>query len=115
MLTLKRARTKTVDALNLIRANDDVLEGGAVLELEDRVGGPALLLPGALDAAAVGFQTTVESARDDLGFLVRHGALGGRDVEAVAALDELGGRRGGGADGEGAEDGGGEDAEGWHC
>jgi len=71
-----------VDALNLVGTNDDVLEGGTVLELEDGVLVTALSLASALDTTAVGLHAAIEGAGDDLGLLVGDRALGGGDVEA---------------------------------
>ena len=104
-----------MDALDLVGTDDDVLEGGTVLELEDGVLVAALSLASALDTTAVGFEATVEGALDRLGRLVGDGALVGRDVEAEAALNDLGSRSSRGADGESAEKGGSDGGEGRHC
>jgi hypothetical protein len=114
-LTLDGAGAQAVDALVLVGADDDVLEGAAVGDLEDGVLGTALGLATALDAAAVGLHATIKGALDDLGVLVGDGTLGGGDVEAEGALNQLRSRGSRGADGEGAEKGGGNEAEGRHC
>lgn len=84
---LDGARTLAVNTLDLISANDDVLEGSTVLEDEDGVGVLALDLASALDATAVGLHATVEDARDGLGTLVGDGSLGGGDGEGGASLE----------------------------
>jgi len=104
-----------VDTLDLVGTDDDVLEGGAVLELKDGVLVAALGLAGALDTTAVGLEATVEGALDDLGGLVGNGALGGGDGEAESTLNDLGSRGSRDADGESAEKGGGDGGEGRHC
>lgn len=110
-LTLDGAGALAVDTLDLVGTDDQVLEGGAVLELEDGVLVTTLSLASALDTTAVGLHATIEGARDDLGLLVGDGALGGGDCEAVSALNELGSRGGRGANGEGAEKGGGDEGK----
>lgn len=99
-----------MDTLDLILADDDVLEGGAVLEKEDGVVVAALSLTSAADTTTVGLVTTIEGARDGLGLIVGHGALGVRDGEAAGVAEtegelSLGGgqREGGGNDCGGAE------------
>lgn len=57
--TLDGAGTLAVDALDLVGTNDNVLEGGAVLELEDGVLVAAFGLAGALDATTVGLHATL--------------------------------------------------------
>lgn len=49
-----------MDALDLVGTDDHVLEGGAVLELEDSVLVTALSLAGALDATTVGLHATLK-------------------------------------------------------
>lgn len=90
---LDGAGALAVDALDLVGADDGVLEGGAVLELEDGVGVAALGLPRALDAAAVRLHAAVEGlvGGDRLHLAVRYAALGGRDGEG-GTLVERGGR-----------------------
>ena len=101
--------------LRLTSADDGVLQRGAVLEDEDRVGIAALLLPGALDAAAVRLESSVEGAADGLGLLVGDGALGlgngkrgplGQAEELVGSL-----LRGSGGDGSHEGSGSGNDGE----
>ena len=104
-----------MDALVLVGADDDVLEGATVGDLEDGVFAAALGLATALDATAVGLHATIEGALDDLSRLEGNGPLRGRDVEAEGALNELRSRGSRDANGEGAEKGGGNEAEGRHC
>ena len=104
-----------MDTLDLVGTDDDVLEGGTVLELEDGVLVATFGLASALDTTAVGLEATVEGALDDLGSLVGDGALRGGDREAEAALNDLGSRGSRGADGESAEKGGSDGGEGRHC
>lgn len=59
--------------------------------------------------------TYVESARDDLRLGVGDRALGSRNVEAERALNELGSRSSGGADGESTDESGGDEVERRHC
>jgi hypothetical protein len=113
--TLDGAGALAVDALDLVSANDQVLESGAVLELEDGVAVTTLGLASALDTTTVSLHATIEGARDDLGLLVGDGALGSRDGEAISALNELGSRGGRGADGESTQKGGGDEGERRHC
>ena len=113
--TLESAGALAVDTLDLVGTDDDVLEGGTVLELEDGVLVAALSLTSALDTTAVGLEATVEGALDDLGGLVGDGALGSGNVEAEAALNDLRSRGSRGADGESAEKGGSDGSEGRHC
>ena len=113
--TLESAGALAVDTLDLVGTDDDVLEGGTVLELEHGVLVAALSLTSALDTTAVGLEATVEGALDDLGGLVGDGALGSGNVEAEAALNDLRSRGSRGADGESAEKGGSDGSEGRHC
>ena len=113
--TLEGAGTHAVDALDLIGTDDDVLEGGTVLELEDGILVATLSLASALDTTAVCLEATVEGALDRLDRLVGDGALGGGDGEAEAALNDLRSRGSRGADGESAEKGGSDGGEGRHC
>ena len=114
-LTLDGAGAQAVDTLVLVGADDDVLEGAAVSDLEDGVLAAALGLATALDATTVGLHAAIKGTLDDLSRLQSDGSLGGGDVEAEGALDELRSRGGRDADGEGAEKGGGDEAEGRHC
>lgn len=113
--TLESAGALAVDTFDLVGTDDDVLEGGTVLKLEDGVLVTALGLASALDTTAVGLEATVEGALDDLGSLVGDGTLGGGDGEAEAALNDLRSRGSRGADGESAEKGGSDGGEGRHC
>ena len=96
--------------LVLVGADDDVLEGGTVLELEDGVLVAALSLTGALDTTAVGLVTTIEGSGDGLGVIVGDGTLTGRDGEAARGTSAKGThslgssqREGGGNNGRSAE------------
>lgn len=104
-----------MDTFDLVGADDDVLEGATVGDLEDGVLAAALGLTGALLATAVGLHAAIKGSGDDLGRRVGDGALGGGDVEAEGTLDELRSRGSRGADGEGTQKGGGNEAEGRHC
>lgn len=86
---LDGAGALAVDALNLVLADDDVLEGGTVLEDEDSVGVTALSLTSAADTTAIGLEATVEGAGDGLSRLVGDGALGGRDGEGCARSEDM--------------------------
>lgn len=59
--------------------------------------------------------TNIEGAGDDLGLGVGDRALGGGDVEAEGALDELRSRSGRSADSESTEESGGDEVERRHC
>lgn len=59
--------------------------------------------------------TYIEGAGDDLGLGVGDRALGGGDVEAEGALDELRSRSSRSADSERTEESGGDEVEGRHC
>lgn len=103
-----------MDTLDLVGTNDQVLEGGTVLKLEDGVLVTTLGLASALDTTAVGLHATIEGALDDLGLLVSNRALGSGNVEAEAALNNLRCRSGGGTNGESTEKGGSDECEGRH-
>lgn len=83
---LDGARALAVNTLDLVSANDGVLEGSTVLEDEDSVGVATLLLASALDATAVGLHATVKDTGDVLDTLVGDGSLGGGDGERSALL-----------------------------
>lgn len=83
---LDGARALAVNTLDLVGADDDVLEGSTVLKDEDGILVTTLLLASALHTSAVGLHATVEGALDDLGGLVGDGALGGGDGEGGALL-----------------------------
>ncbi|KAJ8116580.1 hypothetical protein OPT61_g2028 [Boeremia exigua] len=103
---LESAGTLAVDTLNLVLADDDVLESGTVSQREDGVRIATLGLTSAADTTAVGLQATVEGARDLLDFLEGLGALAGGDGDAGAlgqageAARSLVGGAGGGHGGE---------------
>lgn len=78
-----------MDSLNLVCADDGVLQGGPISEQEDCVFVAALGIAGAADAAAVGLEAAavcleaaIEGSGDALGAAVGYAALGGRDREA---------------------------------
>jgi hypothetical protein len=102
---LDGARALAVDTLDLVLADDGVLESGTVLELEDGVRVAALDLTGARGATAVGLHAAIEDAGDDLNGLVGDGALGGRDGEAGALVEaeKPGGSVGSRASGDGCD------------
>jgi hypothetical protein len=106
---LDGARALAVNTLDLVGANDGVLEGGTVLEDEDGVLVATLNLASALDATAVGLHATVEGAGDVLDTLVGDGALGSGNGERSTLLESAHGVGGGIALGSG-DDGGGEKA-----
>lgn len=54
------ARSLAVDALNLVRPDDDVGEGAAVLNLEDGIRVVTLILAGAGDTAVVHHHAAIE-------------------------------------------------------
>lgn len=112
---LDGARALAVNTLDLVSANDGVLEGGTVLEDEDSIGVTALSLASALDATAVGLHATVKGAGDVLDLLVGDGSLGGGDGERSTLLEGAHGVRGdialGSGDGSGGEEAGEEDRE----
>lgn len=96
-----------MDTLDLVLADDGVLEGGAVLEDEDGVGVAALGLAGTLDTTAVGLHATVKGAGDGLGRLVGDAALGRGDGQggALLELEEVVGGLSGRAGGDGGHEG----------
>lgn len=68
-----------MDTLDLVLADDGVLQRGTVFEDEDGVRVTALCLARARDATAVGLEATVEGAGDGLGGAVGDAALGRGD------------------------------------
>lgn len=78
---LERARAKTVNALDLVLADDDILEGSTVLQKEDGILVAALLLASAGDTTVVGLVATVKGTADFLRGLVGDRSLRGWDVE----------------------------------
>lgn len=57
--TLNGAGALAVDALDLVGTDDNILESGAVLELEDGVLVTTFGLAGTLDATTVGLHATL--------------------------------------------------------
>lgn len=91
-----------VNTLGLVGSNDDVLESGTVLDVEDGVGVTTLGLAGAGDTTAESLHATVKGTGDghDLGELA--GSRGGREARGSAGGASDGGSRsrGGGSAGE---------------
>ena len=79
MAYLNSAGSLTVDTLNLVLANDDVLKSTAVLDHEDGVLVTTLDLASAANTTAVGLHATIKHTADLLGCLEGDGTLGGRD------------------------------------
>lgn len=75
-----------MNALDLIFANDGVLEGTASLDDEDSIGVTTLRLTSAGDTTTVGLQATIEGTRDLVGLLVGDRALGSRDGQRGALV-----------------------------
>jgi hypothetical protein len=102
---LNGAGALAMHTLDLILADDGVLESGTVLQLENGVRVASLDLTGARDATAVGLHAAIEDAGDDLDRLVGDGALGGRNGEAGAFVEaeELGGSVGSRTSGDGCD------------
>mgnify|MGYP003624082537 CR=1 FL=1 len=93
--------------LDLVFADNRVLQRPACLDDEDGVGITALGLPRAGNAAAVRLHAAVEGAGDGLGLAELDGALGGGDGERGALVEVEGrGLDGGGAGGHGGHEGG---------
>lgn len=80
-----RAGAQAVDTFVLVFANNDIAQGGTVLEEEYgvRIGTFDLTVAGY--ASTIGLVATVEATRDSFGFAVGDAALGGGDREAGAA------------------------------
>jgi|SRR5690242_3020862 len=103
---LESAGTLAVDTLNLVLANDDVLERSTVSKVEDGVGVTTLSLTGAANTTAVGLEATVKGAGNLLGLGEGLSALAGGDRDAGAlgqagkAAGSLVGRAGGSHGGE---------------
>lgn len=112
---LDGAGALAVDTLDLVLANDGVLEGTAVLDDKDGVRVATLSLTSAGNTTAVGLETTVEGTRDGLGLGELDIALGAGDRDAGALLhgESLSRSRSGRAGGDGGHEGGnsGEDGE----
>lgn len=104
---LDGAGSLAVDTLNLVLADDGVLQGTAGLDGEDGIRVTALILTSALDTTAVGLHATVKGARDDVRRLVGDGALGGWDGESGTLVQVEACRSGGSrASGDGGHEGG---------
>jgi hypothetical protein len=103
---LDGARTLAVHTLNLILADDGILESATVLDLEDGVRVATLDLTSARGTTAVGLHTTIEDAGNDLDGLVGDRALGGGDGKggALVEVEELGRSVGGWASGDGCDE-----------
>lgn len=71
-----------MDCNSRTSTNDNVLQGGTVLEDEDGISVTALSLASALDTTAVGLETTVEGSANGLGLLEGNRALGLGDGES---------------------------------
>lgn len=91
-----------MDTLNLVLANNGVLEGTAGLDNEDSISTATLSLASARFATAIGLQATIEGAADSLGSLQGNRALGSRDGKASALVkaEELSGSGGSRASGD---------------
>ena len=103
---LESAGTLAVDTLNLVLANDDVLESGTVSQREDSVRVTALSLTSAADTTAVSLEATVEGASDLLWLAEGLSAGRGRDGESgalVQAEKVVGSLVGGASSGGGGE------------
>lgn len=84
---LNRASALAVDTLDLVLADDGILERSTVLEEENGIGVTSLFLTGAADTTAIGLHATIESARDALSLLVGDATLGGRNRESSPLLE----------------------------
>jgi hypothetical protein len=102
---LDGAGTLAVDALDLVLANDGVLESATVRDLEDGVLVSTLCLASARDTTAVSLHASIESASDYMGRLVGNRALGGRDGKrsTLVEVEELSGGVGSRASGNGCD------------
>jgi len=114
---LDGASSLTVDTLDLVLANDGVLEGTAVLDNENGVGVTALSLACARHTTAVGLHATIESSADLGGCLEGNRALGCRDGEsgALGKGEDLVGSGGSRASGGEASDGSNDGKRELHC
>lgn len=84
---LESARANAVDTLALVSADDDVPQGGTVLENKDGVGLAALRLATALDAAVVLEKRRSDAVRNKS---VQQTYLDPLGIEGLALLDVLG-------------------------
>ena len=112
---LDGAGALAVDTLDLVLADDGVLEGTAVLDDEDGVRVATLGLTSARNTTAVGLETTVESAGDGLGLGKLDSALraGDRNAGTLLHSESLSRSGSGRAGGDGGHEGSdsGEDGE----
>jgi hypothetical protein len=117
---LDGARAFAVNTLDLVLADDSILESATVLDEEDGIRVSTLSLTGARLATAVGLHATIEGARNRLNSLEGDGSLGGGDgerstlVQADEASRSIGSRSSsdrGHESGDGSSDGDGE----LHC
>lgn len=74
-----------MNTLDLIFANNGVLESTAALDEEDSIGITTLSLSSAADTTSIGLHATVEGSTDFLDLLVGDTALGGGDWDIGAA------------------------------
>lgn len=81
---LDSASTLAVHSLDLVRADDGVLESTALLDDEDGVALATLVLAGTFNTTAVCLHATVEDIGDFLGLVEGLAALGVRKGEGVA-------------------------------
>lgn len=83
--------TSSKCSAGLTSTDNGVLQRGAVLEDENRIGITTLLLASALDAAAVGLVASVKGSADRLGLLVgdRTLGLGNRERSTLGQAEEL--------------------------
>lgn len=77
-----------MNTFDLIGTDDGILEGRTVLEDENCVRVASFVLSSAADTAAVGLQATVETARDLFSSIIGDGALGRRDGEVGALVEQ---------------------------
>jgi len=114
---LDGASSLAVDTLDLVLANDSVLEGTAVLDNENGVGVTALNLSCARHTTAVGLHATIEGSADLGGCLEGNRALGCRDGEsgALGKGEDLVGGGGSRASGGEASDGSNDGERELHC
>jgi hypothetical protein len=103
---LDGARALAVHALNLVLADDGVLESAAVLDLEDGVRVTAFDLTSARGTTAVSLHAAIKDAGNDFDGLVGDGALGGGNGKggALVEVEELGGSVGSWASGDGCDE-----------
>jgi hypothetical protein len=90
---LDGASSLAVDSLNLILANDGVLESATVLDDEDGVLVSSLGLASARNTTAIGLHASIEDTRDSLRRLQGDGTLGSgnREGSTLVQADKLDG------------------------